>query len=494
MKGWKKELKQFNTLVALVLALMLTLSVASVAFAADGPGTPSITINPQNPDDTANVAIDYVAYRILEASIETDPKVGLDGATTTDGAVAYYVTTEARVTELTETGLFNIVRVGETNKWFVELKDASTTADALIAAFSATTFDLSKFEKVTFDKTATETSAESGNVDAGYYYITSSLGSKIAVQTLSPVTINEKNTYTSDTKTIPDEDKNAEIGKVITYTLTVTVPVTANKEIVLTDTMSPGLTFKQVKSQSPITGSVSDAVAVDASDPTKGTKFTITYTDAQIIGLVEGKTEDQTITVEVDVMVNGDAAIETGIPNTLDLNYGNVYEAVPVTVNTKTYDVTFDKEDKNNVMLTGAEFKLTKESANTKESTSGWIQLIEIEAGKTYRLKTEDDTATGTDTITTNGNTVTIKGLDLDLKYYLVETKAPTGYNILNDHVELTLNDGKTDFVHQDVINSAGAQLPSTGGIGTTIFYIAGAVLVLGAVAIIIARRKAEHQ
>ena len=48
-------------------------------------------------------------------------------------------------------------------------------------------------------------------------------------------------------------------------------------------------------------------------------------------------------------------------------------------------------------------------------------------------------------------------------------------------------------FVHKDVINQAGSVLPSTGGIGTTIFYIAGAVLVLGAAAIVIARRKAEQ-
>jgi len=494
-------MNNLKRLVALVLALMLTLSVASVAFADDPapstPSTPSITITPQNPDTVTGVAINYVAYRILEASIGTDPVVGTNGTTTTDGAVAYYVTTADRVAELEETNLFNIVRVGDTNKWFVELKNSSTSAEDLVNAFSASTFDLTKFDTVTFDKTATETSAQSGNVAAGYYYITSTLGSKIALQTLTEVTINEKNSYTDDNKTIPEVDKNSEIGKVITYTLTVEVPVTANKQIVLTDTMGKGLTFKQVKSQSPITGTVSNRTAVDTDNDgtNESTQFTITYTEDQIKALVANQTEAQTITVEVDAMVNEEAVIETNIPNTLDLKYGNVYEATPKTVYTKTYDWTFDKEDQDGTMLTGAKFKLTQVSANTKDSNDGWIGLVAETAGQTYRLATADDDASNIiDTIVTDGHTVTIKGLDLDLNYYLVETKAPTGYNILADHVVVDKNQAETDFVHKDVVNQKGTQLPSTGGIGTTIFYVAGIVLVLGAAAIVIARRKAEQQ
>ena len=63
--------------------------------------------------------------------------------------------------------------------------------------------------------------------------------------------------------------------------------------------------------------------------------------------------------------------------------------------------------------------------------------------------------------------------------------------DILRDHVELTKD--STSFIHQDIENNKGATLPTTGGIGTTIFYIAGAVLMLGAAAIVLARRKAEQ-
>ena len=193
-------MKKFSKIlsVALLVALVLSLGVAN-AFAA---GTPSITVNPVDPTTVTDVKIDYKAYRILEASIDTDPVVADDGSTTTSGKVAYYVTTADRVAELEETSLFNITRVGETNKWFVELKSGSTSADALVEAFSAASFDLSKFDFVTFDKAVGEDNAVSGTVDPGYYYITSTLGSKMALQTLSPVTINEKNKYTTDNKTI----------------------------------------------------------------------------------------------------------------------------------------------------------------------------------------------------------------------------------------------------------------------------------------------------
>jgi fimbrial isopeptide formation D2 family protein/LPXTG-motif cell wall-anchored protein len=466
----------------MVLALALTMSVCS-AFAASS--NPSITIDPQDPSSVENVAIDYVAYRILDADIKTDPVVADDGSTTTNGVVAYYVTTQDRVTELTETNLFNITQVGTENKWYVELKD-TTTAEQLVAAFSATTFDLSKFENVEFSKAANADNATSGTVAAGYYYITSTLGSKMALQTLTAVSINEKNTYTTDEKTIPDADKNSEIGQTIEYTLTVNVPASANQQIVLTDTMSKGLKFVEIVSDSG-NGTATSPVAVDESDAAKGTKFTITYTADQVKAIAAS---EKVITVVVKVLVTGEAAIDTGIPNTLDLKYGNVYDAQPSTVETKTTKATFDKEDNDGNQLPGAEFKLTKNTSNTKDSTEGWISLVEVEAGKTYRLATSDDTTT-TNVIVTNGNRVTINGLDLDQDYFLVETKAPTGYNILDSHVALEKD--TTSFIHKDVVNQAGAQLPSTGGIGTTIFYIAGIVMVLGAAAIVIARRKAEQ-
>ena len=468
-------------IVSIVLALAMILMVGA-AFAATSD--PSITINPINPTDVENVEIGYIAYRILEADIDKDPAVGLNGSTSTPGQVAYYVTTADRAAELEETGLFEISKVDGANKWYVALKDKTTDADDLVTAFSKSTFDLSVFPQVTFSKAATATNAISGDVNPGYYYITSTLGSKIALQTLTKVTINEKNEYSTAKKTIPEDDENSELGQPITYTLTVDVPASANQEIVLTDTMSKGLTFDKIESDSG-NGTLSYD---DTPDSNGATKFTITYSAAQVKDIAASTKK---ITVLVTVKVNKDAIVETNIPNTLKLEYGNVYNATPKTVNTKTYSASFDKVDKEEggTKLPNAEFKLTKNADNTKDSTDGWMDLVVVEAGKTYRLATEDDT-TKTDTIVTNGNTVTINGLDLDNTYYLVETKEPTGFNILTEHVELKKN--STSFIHANIVNQKGATLPSTGGIGTTIFYILGGVLVIGAAVILIARRKAH--
>ena len=91
------------------------------------------------------------------------------------------------------------------------------------------------------------------------------------------------------------------------------------------------------------------------------------------------------------------------------------------------------------------------------------------------------------------GTGVNIRGLEPG-DYWFEETDAPDGYNKMAGRTKVTVTSGQTAAAEVTVVNNAGSELPSTGGIGTTIFYIAGAVLVLGAVAIIIARRKAEHQ
>ena len=100
-----------------------------------------------------------------------------------------------------------------------------------------------------------------------------------------------------------------------------------------------------------------------------------------------------------------------------------------------------------------------------------------------------------------------LQGLDADT-YYLVETAAPAGYNMLKDPIQVVI-DSNTDSAQTtqnngsitlrqngdevdeiDVQNNTGSELPSTGGIGTYIFYIAGAILVLGAAIVLIARKR----
>lgn len=291
-------------------------------------------------------------------------------------------------------------------------------------------------------------------------------------------------------KEIAEEDKNAQIGDEINYTLTVTVPQTANDRIVLTDTMNNGLTFKSIGSATADNTGVAYHLSPEPVGSAK--EFTLTFS-AETVKANQGKT----IVIHYTALLNKDAAVETGIENKVKLDYGDHYTSVEKKVETKTYKFEFDKVDgaDKTTKLTGAEFELHLKGAA--------VSLVEEEAGKTYRIATSDEDATTT-TITTNGNTITINGLDSDVTYSLVETKEPTGYNKLTESIEVkaeTVTTGEGEnassgpaFVHKDVENNKGSVLPSTGGMGTTIFYVIGAVLVIGAGVVLVTRRRMNEK
>ena len=93
---------------------------------------------------------------------------------------------------------------------------------------------------------------------------------------------------------------------------------------------------------------------------------------------------------------------------------------------------------------------------------------------------------------TDNNGTASFDGL-ANGDYWLVETKAPAGYNQLDKPVPVTVNGGNTEAdltVNTTVQNQAGTLLPSTGGMGTTVFYVLGAVLVLGAGVLLVTKKR----
>ena len=470
-------MKKTRRILALVLAFVLCMAMGSVAFAAEEPSTPSITIHTTS--DSAEGQVDtttYTWYRIFEADIETDPTQS--GPAQSGGAVAYYVTTQDRATQIEGTGLFNVTKVDGENKWYVELKDKeSTSAETIAEKFAA--MDLTKFETGTFVQSGVAGDATSGTVDPGYYYITSTAGTNVVIQTLTAVEIDEKNSFPTVTKAVDDTDVNAQLGDDINYTLNIVIPTTANSEIVLTDVMTEGLTFKSIDHVKE--GETDVDYTLDPSTPaaitTNNNTFTITLT-AETVAANKGKT----IEIEYTAVLNNKAEVGTPEKNQVTLEYGEHYTSKPKEVETNTYSFDFDKVDgaDTTTKLTGAEFELRREGTA--------LPLVEIEAGKTYRIATTEEDTETTTTITTNGNTVTINGLDTDVTYELHENKAPTGYNVLPSSVEVKAS--QNAFVHQDIENNKGSVLPSTGGMGTTIFYVVGGILVVGAAVLLISKRR----
>ena len=492
-------MKHIKKITALMLAMVLAMAMSMPAMAA------KITINSTaDPDEVKTDTTEYTYYKILDAEIEDASKITVDPATGASTAgtgenapkVSYYVTTEAKATALSGTGLFDVTKDATQNKWYVALKDESTTAAAIATALDGIKSSFADASD-TFSQSTPGGTAVKDGLDAGYYLITSTLGDKLAVQTLADVTINTKNSYPGVDKTIPETDKSAQIGDTITYTIPVTVPESATDQIVVTDTMTEGLTFDAITSVksnadgNPDVTYTSNPATLNAQSVTgNGNSFAITFS-AETIAANKGKTITIIYTAKLNekAVVDADDATDedaTSNDNTVKINYGNHFESKPVTVETDTQKFTFDKVDGSatTTKLPGAEFELRLDGTA--------LSLVEVAAGETYRIATAEEIAARTGIVTkmtTAGKVITVNGVDGDKTYTLVETKAPTGFK-LPDNPNTEIKPATDNSLAVTIQNNKGTVLPSTGGIGTTIFYIIGAILVVGAGVLLVTRRR----
>ena len=147
--------------------------------------------------------------------------------------------------------------------------------------------------------------------------------------------------------------------------------------------------------------------------------------------------------------------------------------------------------------LAGAIFTLSKTADGANP-----IKLVsdgnDATAGDIYRVAKTGDANTVTEVTTPDSGKFTIKGLDADT-YYLTETKQPDGYNKLSAPIKVVIAENGNITVGEDretvvervkVENKTGSLLPSTGGSGTTMIYILGAILVLGSSVVLITKKR----
>ena len=193
-------------------------------------------------------------------------------------------------------------------------------------------------------------------------------------------------------------------------------------------------------------------------------------------------------------MLNRNAVVAgEGNPNETELQYGD--DNYTESDSTKTYTFGFDivKTDEEHNLLDGAEFKVYDAATGGNE-----VAVVLMDDGTTYRRARADET--GVPIVVKNGQ-VRVVGFD-NGTYYLEETVAPNGYNKLSNRKAFTISDANLDALFNDgvfstdsgvhVVNKTGSMLPETGGIGTTIFYVLGGALVLGAgVALVTKKRMA---
>ena len=204
------------------------------------------------------------------------------------------------------------------------------------------------------------------------------------------------------------------------------------------------------------------------------TGFEIVFAPAYVAGL----DNEAVVTVKYSAVINDKAAIDTDTnTNTATLKYSE--QSQTDTVKLETYDFVVKKTDGTD-FLEGAEFKLYDAETGGNE-----ITLKKDDTG--YVKDASGDANIAVD----SANGVNVRGLAPGT-YYLEEVVVPDGYNKLSAREAVTITSGQTAAVEITIENQAGAELPSTGGMGTTIFYVIGGLLIIGAGIVLVARRKAH--
>ena len=297
-------------------------------------------------------------------------------------------------------------------------------------------------------------------------------------------------------------DKNdAEIGQEVNFKTTINVTAGNTTNYVLHDKMT-GLTYKADSIQiTKANGTVTLTPGTDYSieTPTDGCSFEIKFVNGKL-------NAGDVVVVTYTATVNANAVVAgTGNTNETWLDYGNNEHTTHDTTRTyvwefKIYKYTKGTEENETVALPHAEFVLYKKSGETKS-------YLTANGNKLTGWTTEENSATKF-TSDDNGN-VSISGLDAG-EYYLKETKAPDGYNKLTDDIKVELtkeynestNVGTAYFTYGsstkadkvEVENNAGTTLPSTGGMGTTVFYVVGGGLMAVAVVLLVTKKRMENK
>jgi fimbrial isopeptide formation D2 family protein/LPXTG-motif cell wall-anchored protein len=462
--------KTFKKLFAALLAAALVLAMAVPAFAETNATKGSIKIDHTVSGET------YTIYRMFK----------LDSYNAESNTYSY--TVEPAWETFFSTGAGSSYIDLDSNghpTW-------KTGADAAAFAKAALTWAADK--KISGTKeTATGGTVTFSNLDLGYYLVDSSLGALCGLNTTNPdATIKEKNEKPEIKKEVQtsagdwSSENNAKIGDTVEYKVEIKVADGAQKYTV-TDTMSKGLTFNN----SSLKVTANDAVTTDYTLTPTTNGFTLVLPETYVSTLTKGTT----ILVTYNATLNKDAVIDgDGNTNEVKLGYGNHQNTVPSKVTTKSYQFDLVKVDgTTNKLLDGAEFELA--DGNTK------LSFVK-DANGNYRVATTGE-KDATTTITVKNGKVNIYGL-AGKTYTLTETKAPDGYNKLVTSETVNLADGSkthatiVDSVYKDggvvVENHAGTVLPSTGGMGTTLFYVIGGGLMVAAVVLLVTKKRMEHK
>lgn len=516
-------MRQGKKLAAVLLSLMMIATMSVGAFAA-GSGT--ITV------DNPIIGQTYTAYKIFDVVYDTEP----DGSA--GDHYAYTINSDSKwlSTVKTYAGASGSGMKLEliTGTCYAVVTDGTFSASAFAKALKAkVTGDTQDAEIAATGKALTDNASggkQVSGLELGYYFVTSSSGALCNLTTTNPtVTIHDKNDVPFE-KT--DNKDSVEIGETVNYTITGKVPDTTGFEeyqYIIKDSMSDGLSLQNNVAVTIGGADVTGSCTLSYNTNPTGFELTIPVKEYQAqVGAA--------ISVSYSAVVN-ENAIATVEKNKATLTYSNDPTDENKTITTPPQEETVysagivvDKYEANpaddedySTKLAGAKFMLYKEDAGGTKAyyhyhdKVGWFTLAQIveklnEKNRGTAGWTALPTDAGLEDVLALGEAVygeylTCKTTDSngaaefvglsDGTYFLLETAAPKGYNPLREAVKVTVNGSEATETNVTprkytarVANNTGAELPSTGGMGTTVFYAVGTALLVGAAVLLIVKRR----
>lgn len=506
-----KKLKKF---LAMMISMVMVLSMATVGFATTG-GTGSLTVQltGENKLDSGK-SHTVKLYKLLNIDSYSGDKYSysLNGDYTEAIKKALKKESISNDEIIAEIGKIN----GSSNPTTQEF------ANALEANYTGAADKEAKIE-------SGNKSVEITGLNAGYYLIV--LDNAKAIQANLKNVVNGDNGTVTLKEEAPSITKEAdvndvEIGQIVTYTITTTIPKQLGADMVykITDTLSDGLDFVNFNKPNAIVtqGNLEIKTELDNQDAgitaeVKGRTMTIDL--ATYIKTDNESKIGKTLTIKYKAKVNASAVVTE--KNSAKLEYGNHPDSTitnkPVEVKTPTFPVHIKKTDEGETsFLEGAEFELYHDNGSGTAATGTAIKVTgdsgvykihtnqSAEINETVKTKMVTVKEITTDNFDKNGGyNLVINGLKAGT-YWLKETKAPDGYNLLKNDIKITVKnnkDGSYEISKDDtkaennivkIVNTPGSQLPETGGTGTLLLTAVGALLVVVAM-IRFMRRKQEN-
>lgn len=496
-------MKRIKKLAAAMLTAIMMMTMTVTAFAAET--THTLTVNANGGQDLNGQTINL--YKLFDVT---------ESGTTESKNYAYTVNTQYKA------ALANVLSIPETSKdeeFAKAVADKTATIQQFANDFTAKALTDNLGVTKTSGKITGEntTSYTFNDLDAGYYlvYVTGGKEIQSSLVTVDGTTntVNLKTEAPSITKEA--DKKTVEIGQVVTYTVKGSIPDTTGYEqyqYIIHDELSTGLDFVDDANGTALgEGATTVNVKVaftDADVTTAGTTPTTATLDTankrkMSLDLSTWVSANQAnkgkeFTVTYYAKVNKDAVVTE--KNKAQLEYGNkpgeTTTTTPSEAKTPTYPLDILKKNaKNNDKLAGAKFELYRNEADAKAGTNA-IKVSGSDGNYVVDPTSSTTEFESVKDVTGAGYNLRVNGL-AEGTYYLVETKAPDGFNKLTAPVVIKITKSTDTDVNKwtiskdgkdesdkiiDIENSTGSLLPSTGGTGVIVFAGVAILLVFGVV------------